>query len=284
MKFVDYQGKIALPLKTRRLFTPDFSELKWYPYIPLFVYGHMRKNGIRDHLLRGFPYMGRAHTLTPHWDLRRSKSDIFALQKEFSDVRRYTLIGEVYAVNVELIHVLDRMFKEKNRFIRVDTPVLIDSYHIKGAPRSFGFTRIDNCFLYAGNPIYWKTEDSHSIVTTRLKIGDPRWENIQFQEFEPPNNGNVLRNTIWANRHRSQHSGITDQMDGEVSVDNSSCPVDLKKNPRSNSDLKSNDELLDWLDRHDKSMTIASQLDEEERNRDLVDLMDKYNYGGVETH
>jgi len=155
----DYQGSIYGPLYDRGDITPDFHELKWYTRIPYLALTTEKDGGSNHRLLDGAEYCGAAHTMSPHYILKRHYAlhpVVFVVGA--SEVIRQRMRGELYYVNAEIIHLMDRQFclGQKARRIKVKISVEdqspSDGLYYKGMPWT-------EAFIYVAIDDYWKDKD-----------------------------------------------------------------------------------------------------------------------------
>jgi gamma-glutamylcyclotransferase (GGCT)/AIG2-like uncharacterized protein YtfP len=184
---------VARRLSVRSRLTPDFSTLKKFKSIPLFVYGTEMTDGTDNGLLSGARYLGRAHTLSSKfWMKQTTISPIIfdSLHENHKDNRKVR--GEIYEVRVEHIHLLDVFHRNTIATKRTCRNVILEDCRPSGA-RLVPLTdlAIQNCHVYIGKKNYWKDyELQHRMVTSYAKKEGIRdipfyeWVNWEYDDAE----------------------------------------------------------------------------------------------------
>lgn len=146
-------------LKERTKYTPDFSTLRWFPEIPLFVYDSLRLGG-DDHesVMNGSKFCGKAHSVTPHFSLSR-KTDIPVCFNETNEcIWRSHVRGELFVVSIEHIHTLDVILMNGFKYKRIPFKVFLEDQSPVGAPKIEQIPWV-NAFIYLGIKEYWKVKE-----------------------------------------------------------------------------------------------------------------------------
>jgi gamma-glutamylcyclotransferase (GGCT)/AIG2-like uncharacterized protein YtfP len=178
---------IAPKLKRRGWITPDFSSLKFMKAIPLFVYGTEKTDGTDHHFLEGAKLLGYGHTLSAKFWMKQTSINpiVFdSMSEENKDNKRVR--GEIYEVQVEHLHMLDILHKNRICVRRTMRNVVAEDCRPVNAPtqRSTGLS-IGKCHMYIGSKMYWKDYDLRLRATTSYvkEKGKEALVDIPFYEW-----------------------------------------------------------------------------------------------------
>lgn len=185
---IDNEGIFSKPLLERGIWTPDFHHLRQYEAIPLFVYGKYQKNGVNKHILEGAQFISNAHTLLARFEMKEddySNATVFAYSNnEEPKKQKYNIKGELWAVNVEHIHILDRRARNGQQYIRIKTKISIENPNAlpDDGRRYRGLPYIE-AYIYVGNPEYYKDKKLYSENVKQFPMHQDL-KNLSFQEYD----------------------------------------------------------------------------------------------------
>lgn len=156
-------------LKERSKWTPDFSKLRWFPEIPIFVYDSLRIGGNdNETFLNGSKFSGKAHSVTPHFSLNMRNDVPVCFHEPDECLFRAHVRGELFVVSVEHIHALDRSLLNGHRYERIPFKVFLEDINPKGAGR-MNQTPWVNAFVYLGIRKYWNVKGLKRIGNVQHK-------------------------------------------------------------------------------------------------------------------
>ena len=173
---VDHQGTLTTPLKNRGVITPDFHELKWHPKIPFLATGTEKEYGVNHFCLGGAEYLGNGHSISPHFVMKTGNDGRFPVlfQVGNSVVVRQHIRGELYHVNAEMIHLLDRQFELGTKCRRVKAKFFLEDQQPDNA-KYFQNHPWTDALVYVAIPEYWmdvklEVKTTHSIKDFGTKM------------------------------------------------------------------------------------------------------------------
>lgn len=152
---------IGPKLNRRGWITPDFSRLKLMKSIPLFVYGTEMTDGTDNHFLEGAKLLGHGHTLSAKFWMKQTAINpiVFdSVQEDHKDNRKVR--GEVYEVQIEHIHMLDVLHKNRISTRRTLRNIVFEDAKPPNCPAHTKLNMaVGKCFTYIGSKTYWKDYD-----------------------------------------------------------------------------------------------------------------------------
>lgn len=184
-------------LKRREKYTPDFSLLKKFEYLPVFLYDEFRRYKEKDFILKnlGAKYLGEGKTATNTFIMKNLEYPIVFHNNPSSFLSGF-IRGDVYALSPKAVLALDKYklngyaFKRESRNIQ-----LIDqTAKIKSVDKS----PILQCFMYIGDPVWWKDFDLRTNVSYHGVSGS-KWAG-KYYEYLSGRSSNYYNN-----RHNNYH-------------------------------------------------------------------------------
>lgn len=175
--------------------TPDFIKLKQTrDYHPVFVYGTLRQGGRLHSYLEGCPYLGKAWTMIPRFDMRNAPGGSFPVvfdvglgEGKGGSHFSAKISGEVYAVPVKVLLDLDDIESNGNMYNRKECWVSLRDQTVKKTSSTLHPNL--KTFIYIGNDDYWKKGNSETLFRCSYTLGSDNkrifcdWE--QKKEREP---------------------------------------------------------------------------------------------------
>lgn len=184
----DDGGIFSKPLLERGKWTPDFHHLRQYEAIPLFVYGKYQQKGVNNHFLEGAQFISSAHTLLARFEMKEdefSNATVFAYDNKDEPTKsKYHIKGELWAVNVEHIHLLDCRTRNGHEYLRIKTKIIIENPNaIDTDGRRFRGLPFTEAYIYVGNPEHFKGKQLYSKnVKEYPQVFDLK--GMKFQEYD----------------------------------------------------------------------------------------------------
>lgn len=185
-----------LKMRTRK--TPDFSALRFFKRIPLFVYGTAMKDGENNNLLKGAEYYGKAHTISPSYQMKYNKHFpvVFDAQhnKSIPQTQHHRIRGELYGVTVEHLHLVDVLESNTLMFNRVKTRVLLENQDRQSGLKFFAGMPFCETFMYVANTAYWDGVELDLRYVSRYPsdpklVGQGFYQWTNFSEWDYDNTG-----------------------------------------------------------------------------------------------
>lgn len=156
-------------LLERWKYTPDFHVLKLQDYVPVFVYGTLKRGEANHYMLEDCPFLGLGETVTPCFRMR-SYAGMFPImtsetRKEYQKYTDYVL-GEVYAVPPVRLLYIDKLESNGNMFQREEKHVWLPDQTFKG---SKGPVKPSiKVWMYLGTPYFQNLDELPDVPTTKF--------------------------------------------------------------------------------------------------------------------
>jgi len=137
--------------------TPDFRERKSEKYIPVFVYGTLKRGGHLNDYIGSSLFVGDAMTSSIKWDLHTNGG--FPIMRPAAKPEDFEskVRGEVYLVDPLTLLVLDRI--ENNGRMYQREKILVSCFDQMYKTDKGMRPQVINAWAYVGVPEYWKDVD-----------------------------------------------------------------------------------------------------------------------------
>lgn len=184
--------EIIEELLNRERYTPDFSKLRLYENIPVFVYDQLRRNGTVNFLMRESKYLGCAVTSHDFYTMKGYAQPVVLEEPKKSSPLRGRIKGEVYAVPPETILVLDKQkFNGRMNYRKMVTVFLNEQTYVTKQGKKHPSIK---AWMYLDNPIQWNFQQLPTQARYQY-AGNP---DRMFFDFvpEPRNNRSSWNNYL----------------------------------------------------------------------------------------
>lgn len=153
-----YKKNIVDKLWDREERTPDFSALRMYNYIPLFIYDNMKISCLNSDMLKGSQFLGDAHTATEGYCLEETmpgRNTICFKDDNIKSLKRAKIRGEMFGAPPEIFLELDRFLLNGTMYERVLKTFFLEdqAYIVQKDKRRIPSLR---AWIYLGVPKYWE--------------------------------------------------------------------------------------------------------------------------------
>ena len=144
-------------LNEREEYTPDFSQLRMFDKVGIFVYGLEQKGHFSNYYLDGADYIGKALTMFDKFEMKEDghfSSQPVVFNKVKDAPFAYRVMGELYLGSVQHVHILDRLHQNGQDYNRSYEKVWVDNNDLKWS--RYQNMPYCNAFMYIGDRSYWR--------------------------------------------------------------------------------------------------------------------------------
>lgn len=147
-KDVDIVGTLL----DRARYTPDYSKLRRYENLAVFVYNDLMGDLAHSSVLSGAQYLGVGRTATGEF-LMRNKSDPVVFRPDKGSKYKGHVVGEVFAIKPQVIFELDHYHMNTIKFYREEIPIFLkdQSYATSKGTKNPSL----RCLMYLGVKSHW---------------------------------------------------------------------------------------------------------------------------------
>lgn len=150
-------------LSKRGQHTPDAAKIRLQDNILLFVYDNLMLGGTDNSYLRGFPYLGKAKSVTDNFVVKYSdQKSVIAFNTTHKDEKGGYICGEVYAVKPNTIFELDELKDNGGYFIRIEKHLVLTGQFYNGKDKQIKHPVLP-CTMYVGNRKKWPIVQMNNI-------------------------------------------------------------------------------------------------------------------------
>ena len=159
-----YDKSIIDKLWSREERTPDFSTLRMYDYIPVFIYDNMKIGCLNEDMIRGSKFLGNAHTATEAYCLEETmpgRNTLCFKDDNVKSLKRAKVRGEMFGIPPEVILDLDRFLLNGTIYERTLRTFFLEdqAYVIRNGKERIPSLR---AWIYLAIPKYWEKFNKRS--------------------------------------------------------------------------------------------------------------------------
>lgn len=162
--------------------TPDYPERKLEGYVPVFVYGSLREGFMNHHILKGMPFLGRAHTTIEKFEMREASGGafpvVFEREPKIKKKRNPVvgkIYGEVYVVDPKTLCTLDRLENNGRMYQRSLQYVFLQQQRLR---MNSTISPSIKCWMYLGVPEFW-SRNGGAVESVKPKMSN----GVQFYDW-----------------------------------------------------------------------------------------------------
>lgn len=159
----------------RQKTTPDWIERKMEEYIPVFVYGTLRRGFPNHNYLMNYPSLGSGYTTIEKYEMRQTNGGgfpvVFEREPKIKGRKRNPVVGkvqgEVYIVDPKGLLYLDRLEGNGRMYQRSLQWIFLQDQEGKG----YGLPPSVKCWIYLGVEDFWKHSGAPETCASSTKNG-----------------------------------------------------------------------------------------------------------------